>query len=62
LPQFVASKVHLRFNLLLCSECSIGSTRGLGWDFSVLRCLRMWSWKTVWTNGICRSVWSVWLL
>ena len=61
LPQFVASKVLLRFNLLLCSECSSGFTRGLEWDSSVLRCLGMWFWKTVWTNGICRSLWSVWL-
>jgi hypothetical protein len=56
------SKVHLRFNLLLCSGCSIGSTRGLGWDTSVVRCLGMRSWKTVRTNGICRSVWNIWFV
>jgi hypothetical protein len=61
-PQFVMSKVHRRFNLLLCAGCSIGFTRGLGWDTSAVRCLWVQSWMAVRTNGICRSEWSVWLV
>jgi hypothetical protein len=61
-PQSFWSKVHLRFNLLLCIGWSIGSIRGLGWEASVVRCLLIRSWMTVRTYRICRSEWSVWLV
>ena len=61
-PQSFQSKVHRRCNLLLCAGWSSGSKRGLGWEDSVVRCLLIRSWMTVWTYGMSRSVWSVWLV
>ena len=61
-PQSFWSKVHRRCNLLLCVSWSAGSIRGLGWEASVVRCLLIRSWMTVRTYGMCRSVWSVWLV
>jgi len=61
-PQSFQWKIHRRCNLLLCAGWSIGSIRGLGWEVSVVRCLLIQSWMTMWTYGMCRSVWSVWLL
>ena len=61
-PQSFWSKVHRRFNLQLCAGWSSDSIRGLGWEGSVARCLLVRSWMTVRTYGMCRSVWSVWLV
>jgi hypothetical protein len=46
-PPSFWSKVHLRFNLLLCAGWSSGSIRGVGWEANVVRCLLIRSWMTV---------------
>jgi len=52
-PQSVQSNVRRRCNLLLCVGWNSGSIRGLGWEASVVRCLLIRSWMTVWMYGMC---------
>ena len=61
LPQCISSNVHLRFKHLLFGGCTSGSMRGFGCESRTMRWVAVCSLKTVWTYGMCRSEWRVWL-
>ena len=61
LPKCISSNVHLRFKRLLFGECTSGSMRGFGCESRAMRWVAVRSRKTVWTYGMCRSEWRVWL-
>ena len=61
LPQCISSNVHLRFKRLLFGGCTSGSIRGFGCESKAVRWVTVRSRKTVWTYGMCRSEWRIWL-
>ena len=53
--------VQRRLKRLLFGGCTSGSVRGFGCESRAVRWVAVRSMKTVWTCGVCRSEWRVWL-